>query len=125
MNYVEKKLIVVAGCGLLAGMASMTWWYNRLYPTRPLVVALTNDRADLVPLVKIEHGGDQGQEHILVTQLGSHETRLINLNHEPLRGYSVEAQLSNGKKVEACVGKMTNAWVNRVHITEAGISEGD
>lgn len=125
MIYLEKKLIVMSACGLLVGMTSMAWWYNGLYPTRPLVVELTNDRADLVPLVKIEHGGDQGQEHILVTQLGRHETRLINLNHEPLRGYSVEAQLSNGTKTEACVGKMTNAWVNRVRITEAGISEGD
>jgi hypothetical protein len=86
---------------------------------------ISNMRGEIIPLLKIEHGSDTTQEKILLTQLRAGETRMISINHEPGRGYSLEAQLPDGSKVEACVGKMSDRWVNRVIITSNGIFSKD
>ncbi len=122
------KTISLALTGLL-GLATGTYgthlWYGWQYPSRPLFVEIANMRTENIPLLKIEHGNDFSQERILLTQLKAGETRIITLNHEPGKGYSVEAQLPDGKKIEACVGKMSASWTNRVIITGNGIFSKD
>lgn len=121
-----SKPLALAGClGLAAGIYSTHLWYGWQYPGRPLFVEIANMRTENIPLLKIEHGNDFSQERILLTQLQTGETRIITLNHEPGKGYSVEAQLPDGKKIEACVGKMSASWTNRVIITGNGIFSKD
>jgi hypothetical protein len=120
-----KHLGLAGSIGLLLGIAGMQFWYGQQYPSRPLFVEIENMRGETIPLLKIEHGNDLSQEKILLTQLRAGETRIITLNHEPGRGYSVEAQLADGKTVEACVGKTSARWVNEVAITSNGIFSRD
>lgn len=110
---------------VVVGALGMKLWYGMQYPGRPLFVEIVNMRDTTIPLLKIEHGNDFSQEKILLTQLRSGESRVISLNHEPGKGYSVEMQLADGKKTEACVGKLSNRWVNRVIITSNGIFSKD
>ena len=49
---------------------------------------------------------------------------VIALNHEPGGGYSIEAQLADGGKVEACVGKLSKSG-KFVLITSNGIFGDD
>lgn len=121
MQLPNKNLIISVLAGLCAGGFLMAGWQHYSYPSRPLFVEITNTLPAVLPIVKIEHGNDFIQEKILLTQLRAGETRLLTLNHEPQRGYSVEAQLPDGSKTEACVGKMTSSWVNHVIISENGI----
>jgi hypothetical protein len=120
-----KPLVLVGLLGVVVGVFGMKLWHGQQYPGRPLFVEIANMREETIPLLKIEHGSDTTQEKILLTQLRVGETRMITLNHEPGRGYSIEAQLPDGKKVEACVGKMSDRWVNRVIITSNGIFSKD
>ncbi|MBU0655834.1 MAG: hypothetical protein KJ914_12010 [Gammaproteobacteria bacterium] len=123
MNF--RHWLVAGVLGMLLGAVAMKLWDGWQYPGRPLFVNVVNMRAETIPLLKIEHGNDLSQEKILLTQLRSGEERLISLNHEPGKGYSVEAQLPDGKKVEACVGKLSTRWVNRVIITSNGVFSKD
>ncbi|SDZ99438.1 hypothetical protein SAMN05660964_00714 [Thiothrix caldifontis] len=125
MMFTMKHVLLSSGVGLLLGMLGMQLWYGQQYPGRPLFVEIENMRGETIPLLKIEHGNDLSQEKILLTQLRAGETRIITLNHEPGRGYSVEVQLADGKKVEACVGKTSERWVNEVAITSNGIFSRD
>jgi len=120
-----KPLVLLTLLGVMVGAFGMKLWYGLQYPGRPLFVEISNMRGETIPLLKIEHGSDTTQEKILLTQLRAGETRMITLNHEPGRGYSLEAQLPDGKKTEACVGKMSDRWVNRVIITSNGIFSKD
>jgi len=120
-----KHIGIAGSLGLLMGIVAMQLWYAQQYPGRPLFVTIENMRGETIPLLKIEHGNDLSQEKILLTQLRAGETRIITLNHEPGRGYSVEAQLADGKTVEACVGKISERWVNEVAITSNGIFSRD
>lgn len=121
----DTKAILLGLIGLLSGAFLMHLWYGTQYPTRPLFVEIANLRDATIPLLKIEHGNDFSQEKILLTQLKAGETRTITLNHAPGKGYSVEAQLADGSKVEACVGKQSQRWVNRVVLTSNGIFSPD
>lgn len=123
MNF--KQLLLAGMAGVVVGIAAMLLWYGQQYPGRPLFVEIANMREETIPLLKIEHGNDLSQEKILLTQLQAGETRIVTLNHEPGKGYSVEVQLPDGKKVEACVGKLSDRWVNRVIITSNGIFSKD
>ncbi|WMP19009.1 hypothetical protein [Thiothrix lacustris] len=120
-----KQLLLTGMGGVVLGVAAMMLWYGQQYPARPLFVEIVNMREETLPLLKIEHGNDLSQEKILLTQLQVGETRWVTLNHEPGRGYSVEVQLPDGKKTEACVGKLSSSWVNRVIITNNGIFSKD
>lgn len=120
-----KHLLSASVLGAAVGAFGMNLWYGHQYPGRPLFVEITNMREANIPLLKIEHGNDFSQEKILLTQLQVGETRIVTLNHAPGKGYSVEAQLADGKKVEACVGKLSDRWVNRVIITGNGIFSKD
>ncbi len=120
-----KHIGLASGIGLLVGIVGMQFWYAQQYPSRPLFVEIENLRGETIPLLKIEHGNDLSQEKILLTQLQAGETRIVTLNHEPGRGYSVEVQLADGKTVEACVGKTAERWVNKVAITSNGIFSRD
>ncbi len=120
-----KHWLMAGSLGVLLGAFGMKLWYGQQYPGRPLFVEIVNMREETIPLLKIEHGNDLSQEKILLTQLQAGESRMITLNHEPGRGYSLEAQLPGGKKVEACVGKLSDRWVNRVIITTNGIFSKD
>lgn len=121
----SKTLLMAAVLGLVVGMSGMKFWCGMQYPARPLFVEITNMRDTTIPLLKIEHGNDFSQEKILLTQLKAGESRVLTLNHEPGKGYSVEAQLADGNKVEACVGKMSDRWVNHVILTTNGIFSKD
>ncbi len=123
MNF--KELLLVGIGGVAVGMVAMSLWHGQQYPGRPLFVEIANMREATIPLLKIEHGNDFSQEKILLTQLQAGETRVVSLNHEPGKGYSVEVQLPDGKKTEACVGKLSKRWVNRVIITNNGIFSKD
>lgn len=120
-----KQGWLVGVLGVMLGASAMALWYGQQYPGRPLFVAISNMREASIPLLKIEHGNDFSQEKIILTQLQAGETRVVTLNHEPGKGYSVEAQLADGKKTEACVGKLSERWVNRVVITSNGIFSQD
>lgn len=120
-----KSRWIVGALGVVMGATGAKLWCGHQYPGRPLFVTVANLREETIPLLKIEHGNDLSQEKILLTQLRAGETRIITLNHEPGKGYSVEAQLADGKKVEACVGKLSERWVNRVIITGNGIFSKD
>ncbi|WP_156946904.1 hypothetical protein [Thiothrix lacustris] len=120
-----KQLLLIGMGGVVLGAAAMMLWYGQQYPSRPLFVEVVNMREATIPLLKIEHGNDFSQEKILLIQLQAGETRWVTLNHEPGRGYSVEVQLPDGKKTEACVGKLSASWVNRVIITNNGIFSKD
>ncbi len=120
-----KHVAAAGGVGLLLGIIGMQFWHAQQYPGRPLFVEIENMRGETIPSLKIEHGNDLSQEKILLTQLRAGETRIVALNHEPGRGYSVEVQLADGKTVEACVGKTSKRWVNDVAITSNGIFSRD
>ncbi|HRJ53407.1 MAG TPA: hypothetical protein PLE99_11620 [Candidatus Thiothrix moscowensis] len=121
----SKHKWLAGGAGLLLGMLAMQLWHGYQYPMRPLFVEIVNMRQDDIPLLKIEHGNDLSQEKILLTQLRSGESRYISLNHEPGKGYSVETQFADGQKTEACVGKLSTRWSNRVIITSNGVFSKD
>jgi len=120
-----KQVGLAGSLGLLLGSVGTQFWHAQQYPGRPLFVEIENLRGETIPLLKIEHGNDLSQEKILLTQLRAGETRIVALNHEPGRGYSVEVQLADGKTVEACVGKTSERWVNEVAITSNGIFSRD
>jgi hypothetical protein len=119
------KPIVFGLAGVVLGILSVLWWHAVNYPMQPLFVEISNQRGVTIPLLTIEHGSDLSQEKILLTQIRTGETRIVSLNHEPGRGYSIEAQFADGSSVEACVGKLSQKWVNQVLITSNGIFGGD
>lgn len=122
----QLRGVMVAGLGgLLIGAWVMSLWQGTQYPGRPLFVEVQNTRNETIPVLTLEHGSDFAQEKLLLSQLRAGETRLVSLNHEPGRGYSVALQLVNGETIEACVGKSSTKWVNRVLITSNGIFGGD
>lgn len=122
----QLRGVMIAGLGgLLVGIGAMFLWQKAQYPGRPLFVEVQNTRHETIPVLTIEHGSDFAQEKLLLSQLRAGETRLVSLNHEPGRGYSVALQLANGETMEACVGKSSPKWVNRVLITSNGIFGGD
>ena len=125
MQFWNKSVILTAFVGIIGGALLASGWYRLNYPMQPLFVEISNQRTAIIPLLSIEHGSDYAQEKILLTQLRPGETRVIALNHEPGRGYSIEAQLADGSKVEACVGKLSKKWVNSVLITSNGIFGDD
>ena len=125
MNFTSGTVWWGVLVGMLIGALSMKFWCGTQYPARPLFVEVVNMRDATIPLLKIEHGNDFSQEKILLTQLKVGESRIITLNHEPGKGYSVEAQLADGSKVEACVGKMSDRWVNHVILTSNGVFSKD
>ena len=84
-------LLVVLLIGLGLGSFVVQRWHKQDFPQQALYVEIKNTRDELIPLVKIEHGSDFLQERILLTQLRPGESRMITLNHEPGKGYSVEA----------------------------------
>lgn len=120
-----KAIVGIVLLAAVVGALGMKFWYGMQYPGRPLFVEIVNLRDATIPLLKIEHGNDFSQEKILLTQLRAGESRVISLNHEPGKGYSVEVQLADGKKTEACVGKLSHRWVNRVIVTSNGIFSKD
>lgn len=120
-----KPYLLTALGSLVLGIIIATLWHNSSYPGRPLFVEVVNLRTDAIPLLRIEHGNDYSQERILLTQLQPEESRMISLNHEPKRGYNVEVQLQDGSTSSACVGKLSDEWVNRVIITSNGIFSYD
>lgn len=119
------QLLVVLLIGLGLGSFVVQRWHKQDFPQQALYVEIKNTRDELIPLVKIEHGSDFLQERILLTQLRPGESRMITLNHEPGKGYSVEAQLKNNDKIEACVGKLSIDWVNHIEIGNNGVNSVD
>ena len=119
------QLLVVLLIGLGLGSFVVQRWHKQDFPQQTLYVEIKNTRDELIPLVKIEHGSDFLQERILLTQLRPGESRMITLNHEPGKGYSVEAQLKNNDKVEACVGKLSIDWVEHIEIGKNGVNSVD
>lgn len=116
-----KIILITAFCSVFLTHC----WYQSKYPSQPLFVEIENMREEVIPLLTIEHGNDFSQEKILLTQLRPQEKRIITLNHEPKRGYSLTADFGNGKSVEACVGKQSENWINHVIITKNGIFSFD
>ena len=119
------QLLVVLLIGLGLGSFVVQRWHKQDFPQQALYVEIKNTRDELIPLVKVEHGSDFLQERILLTQLRPGESRMITLNHEPGKGYSVEAQLKNNDKVEACVGKLSIDWVDHIEIGKNGVNSVD
>jgi hypothetical protein len=119
------QLLVVLLIGLGLGSFVVQRWHKQDFPQQALYVEIKNTRDELIPLVKVEHGSDFLQERILLTQLRPDESRMITLNHEPGKGYSVEAQLKNNDKVEACVGKLSIDWVEHIEIGKNGVNSVD
>lgn len=119
------QLLVVLLIGLGLGSFVVQRWHKQDFPQQALYVEIKNTRNELIPLVKIEHGSDFLQERILLTQLRPGESRMITLNHEPGKGYSVEAQLKNNDKIEACVGKLSIDWVDHIEIGNNGVNSVD
>ena len=119
------QLLVLLLIGLGLGSFVVQRWHKQDFPQQALYVEIKNTRDELIPLVKIEHGSDFLQERILLTQLRPGESRMITLNHEPGKGYSVEAQLKNNDKIEACVGKLSIDWVNHIEIGNNGVNSVD
>ena len=117
------QLLVVLLIGLGLGSFVVQRWHKQDFPQQALYVEIKNTRDELIPLVKIEHGSDFLQERILLTQLRPGESRMITLNHE--QGYSVEAQLRNNDKIEACVGKLSIDWVDHIEIGNNGVNSVD
>ncbi|MGL4185793.1 MAG: hypothetical protein ACRCR4_08430 [Thiotrichaceae bacterium] len=119
------QLLVVLLIGLGLGSFVVQRWHKQDFPQQALYMEIKNTRDELIPLVKIEHGSDFLQERILLTQLRPGESRMITLNHEPGKGYSVEAQLKNNDKIEACVGKLSIDWVDHIEIGNNGVNSVD
>jgi hypothetical protein len=119
------QLLVALLIGLGLGSFVVQRWHKQDFPQQALYVEIKNTRDELIPLVKVEHGSDFLQERILLTQLRPDESRMITLNHEPGKGYSVEAQLKNNDKVEACVGKLSIDWVEHIEIGKNGVNSVD
>ena len=119
------QLLVVLLIGLGLGSFVVQRWHKQDFPQQALYVEIKNTRDELIPLVKIEHGSDFLQERILLTQLRPSENRMITLNHEPGKGYSVEAQLKNNDKIETCVGKLSIDWVDHIEIGNNGVNSVD
>jgi hypothetical protein len=119
------QLLVVLLIGLGLGSFVVQRWHKQDFPQQALYVEIKSTRDELIPLVKIEHGSDFLQERILLTQLRPGESRMITLNHEPGKGYSVEAQLKNNDKIEACVGKLSIDWVDHIEIGNNGVNSVD
>ena len=119
------QLLVVLLICLGLGSFVVQRWHKQDFPQQALYVEIKNTRDELIPLVKIEHGSDFLQERILLTQLRPSESRMITLNHEPGKGYSVEAQLKNNDKIEACVGKLSIDWVDHIEIGNNGVNSVD
>jgi len=116
----KKTLFLSLLIGISAGFFTSYFWYGQQYPKQTLFVELINLRQDTVPLVTIEHGNDFVQETILLTQLRAGEKRIISLNHEPAKGYSIKAKL-DGREIDVCVGKSSEQWHNRIVLTQNGI----
>jgi hypothetical protein len=125
MDKEVTQLLVVLLIGLGLGSFVVQRWHKQDFPQQTLYVEIKNTRDELIPLVKVEHGSDFLQERILLTQLRPGESRMITLNHEPGKGYSVEAQLKNNDKVEACVGKLSIDWVDHIEIGKNGVNSVD
>lgn len=125
MQYSLSSFIKISLLSLFCGALLTHCWYQYKYPSQPLFVEIENMRKEVIPLLTIEHGNDFSQEKILLTQLRPQEKRIITLNHEPKRGYSLKANFGDGKSVEACVGKQSDSWNNRVIITDNGIFSFD
>ncbi len=125
MDREVSQLIIALLVGIGLGSFVLQRWHNQEFPQQALYVEIKNTRDELIPLVKIEHGSDFLQERILLTQLRAGESRMITLNHEPGKGYSVEAQLKNNDKVEACVGKLSIGWVDHIEIGKNGVNSVD
>lgn len=119
------QLLVLLLIGLGLGSFVVQRWHKQDFPQQALYMEIKNTRDELIPLVKIEHGSDFLQERILLTQLRPGESRMITLNHEPGKGYSVEAQLKNNDKIEACVGKLSIDWVDHIEIGNNGVNSVD
>ena len=119
------QLLVVLLIGLGLGSFVVQRWHKQDFPQQALYMEIKNTRDELIPLVKIEHGSDFLQERILLTQLRPGESRMITLNHEPGKGYSVEAQLKNNDRIEACVGKLSIDWVDHIEIGNNGVNSVD
>ena len=119
------QLLVVLLIGLGLGSFVVQRWHKQDFPQQALYMEIKNTRDELIPLVKIEHGSDFLQERILLTQLRPGESRMITLSHEPGKGYSVEAQLKNNDKIEACVGKLSIDWVDHIEIGNNGVNSVD
>ena len=125
MDKEVTQLLVTLLIGLGLGSFVVQRWHKQDFPQQALYVEIKNTRDELIPLVKIEHGSDFLQERILLTQLRPGESRMITLNHEPGKGYSVEAQLKNNDKIEACVGKLSIDWVDHIEIGNNGVNSVD
>lgn len=120
-----KHLLIAIGLGLLLGGLIVQRWHKLDFPESVVFVEITNTLNEVVPLVRIEHGSDFLQERILLTQFRPNETRLIRLNHELGKGYTIEAQLKNKEKIEACVGRYATQWVEHIEIGFSGIRSVD
>ncbi len=121
MNY--WKIGLLSGLvGLLIGLILAWLWLKPL--GKPLFVELVNLRQETVPLISIEHGNEYLQEQIILTQLRPGEKRVLTLNHEPGRGYSIKTQL-DGQDIDVCVGKWSKKWTNYVILTNNGIFSKD
>ncbi|PID99924.1 MAG: hypothetical protein CSA79_05920 [Thiothrix nivea] len=121
MTFSLRTTLLISLAALLLG-ASVTHavWKHR-YPGRPLFVKLENMRKEVIPTITIEHGNDFSQEKIIVTQLKPGETRIINLNHSPGKGYSVKTRLPDGEDIDVCVGKNSDSWVDHILFGKTGI----
>lgn len=120
-----KQLSIAVVIGLLLGGLIVQRWHHLDFPEPVIFVELKNTLNEVIPLVRIEHGSDFLQERILLTQFRPNETRLIRLNHELGKGYTIEAQLKNKEKIEACVGRYATQWVEHIEIGLSGIRSID
>lgn len=115
MTFTLRNTVLIAlGAALLGGLLTYTFWKSS-YPGRPLFVVLENQRDFTIPALTIEHGNENTQETIIVTQLKPGEKRILSLNHAPGKGYALKSTFPNGEKLDVCVGKNSEDWVN--HIT--------
>ena len=125
MNSEVKHLLIVLIVGVLLGGLVVQRWHKLDFPQSVVFVEIKNTLNEVIPLVRVEHGSDFLQERILMTQLQPNETRLISLNHELGKGYTIEAQLKNQEKIEACAGRYTTQWIEQIEIGLSGIRSVD
>ncbi len=118
------SLVVVGLGGVLLGAWLLSCWQSDKYLAQPLFVEIINLRPEVVPNLTIEHGNDNLQEKIIVTQLQPEEVRVIMLNHRPGLGFSVKTKL-DGQEIDVCVGKSSNKWINQIFLRKDGIASRD
>lgn len=91
-------------------------------PADAMLLELVNKSKLAIDFAEIKHGNDNSQETIIALQIAPGSTRKIVLNHQPGKGFNLVI-LSGGKRLEVCVGKLSESRAIRQTYFSDGVLE--